>query len=92
MPARVMAAHEREAMYRRLVLTSGDLMEASESLRRLVELDEFDQPPIEQIDSSAHATRLVVAYSRPWSGNYSTPETAKGPPGDLLNGLPPKGP
>lgn len=79
--------NEQEAVYRRLILTSHDLMEAGESLRRILELDEFDKDATEQIDSAAHLTRLVVAYSRPWSGNFTRDGTAKAPPNDLLNQL-----
>jgi hypothetical protein len=61
---------DSEALFRRLVLSNADLVEAEESYRRLLALNQFDLRPLEQHpDTGAHLTRLVVSYARPFSRN-----------------------
>lgn len=58
--------------YRRLLLTLDDLANARQSCERLLELDEFGHPTGEMTaDFLAHLTRMVVAYARPFSGNWN---------------------
>lgn len=81
-----MTRGDAERLLRRLILSQYDMSEALASYDRLLELDEFDVSPFEQsVDTSAHLTRMVVAYSRPFSGNYTKADTLRTLPDEMLD-------
>jgi hypothetical protein len=69
----------------RALVSFSDIREARASLRRLQELNEFDDGiPHKSHDFVAHSTCLVVAYCRPFGKNRSATQNASQLPDEYL--------
>jgi len=79
---------KNRALYKRILLSIDDLIDAHNSAIRLLELDEFEKASIKQSsDFVAHCLCLVISYSRPFINSENEDIAYKRLPGVSLKSL-----
>lgn len=77
-------AHIRQ-LFGRVVVSFSDLKEARQSLEKLRELDELDEPVFQQShDSVAHTVCLVLAYARAFMNSRANQEVGRRLPDSVI--------